>query len=412
MFYTNEEWTERILGRRTCVSDTEKFTASSAPESCIDPDHGMIYSTYLASRQNYGESRNIVALARIPVCQPERFTTWIAAESGMEIAGKKYGEFLDCNAYYYQTTEEAATVVTHFGQTGYIRVLFLSYGEEYFYTDFDIKNEAFSEIKPLKVLFRGEEKPLTGALYAEILRDFGFTDFDLYKEKWEHVILTDKFRLHTDGYRYSMMTAGQAQPVCVRIAEGSDVLEIRGAIPKLGQYETQSAILDRPADPDAVSPASGVSLSSSKSPSPASGVSQSSSVMAALVRGAEGDNYYLSDDLGQTWRPAGRVEFNTTRPQLLPYKGKLLRGISVVGVLPNRVRDGRNNLILSVAARPELDAYEDIFFIQDPYGIVYYDIFDYKDTLYMLWSSGDLYIDKNPQAKDLLWFARIGDLPL
>ena len=403
MFHTNEEWTERILGRRICVSDTVQFTASSAPESCIDPDHGMIYSTYLASRQNYGESRNIVALARIPVCQPERFTTWIAAESGMEIAGKKYGEFLDCNAYYYQTTEEAATVVTHFGQTGtlyrgYVRVLFLSYGEEYFYTDFDIKNEAFSEIKPLKVLFHGAEKPLTGALYAEILRDFGFTDFDLYKEKWEHVILTDKFRLHTDGYRYSMMTAGQAQPVCVRIAEGSDVLEIRGAIPKLGQYETQSAILDRPADPDAVSPASGVS--------------QSSSVMAALVRGAEGDNYYLSDDLGQTWRPAGRVEFNTTRPQLLPYKGKLLRGISVVGVLPNRVRDGRNNLILSVAARPELDAYEDIFFIQDPYGIVYYDIFDYKDTLYMLWSSGDLYIDKNPQAKDLLWFARIGDLPL
>ncbi len=386
MFYTNEEWTERILGRRTCVSDTVAFTASSAPESCIDPDHGMIYSTYLASRQNYGESRNIVALARIPVCQPERFTTWVVAESGMEIAGKKYGEFLDCNAYYYQTSEEAATVVTHFGQTGtlyrgYVRVLFLSYGEEYFYTDFDIQNETFSEIRPLRVLFHGGEKPLTGALYARILRDFGFTDFDLYKEKWEHVILTDKFRLHTDGYRYSMMTAGQAQPVCVRIAEGSDVLEIRGAIPKLGQYETQSAI-------------------------------HADGTMAALVRGAEGDNYYLSEDLGLSWRPAGRVEFNTTRPQLLPYKGKLLRGISVVGILPNRVRDGRNNLILSFAARPELDAYEDIFFIQDPYGIVYYDIIDYKDTLYMIWSSGDLYIDKNPQAKDLLWFAKIGDLPL
>ena len=187
------------------VGDTVQFTASSAPESCIDPDHGMIYSTYLASRQNYGESRNIVALARIPVCQPERFTTWVVAESGMEIAGKKYGEFLDCNAYYYQTNEEAATVVTHFGQTGtlyrgYVRVMFLSYGEEYFYTDFDIQNETFSEIRPLRVLFHGEEKPLTGTLYAEILRDFGFTDFDLYKEKWEHVILTDKFRLHTFTY--------------------------------------------------------------------------------------------------------------------------------------------------------------------------------------------------------------------
>ncbi len=386
MFHTNEEWTERILGRRTAVSDTVQFTASSAPESCIDPDHGMIYTSYLASRQNYGESRNIVALARIPVCQPERFKTWVVAESGMEIDGKKYGEFLDNNCYYFQTNEEAGTVVTHFGQTGtlyrgYVRVMFLSYGEEYFYTDYDIQEERFSEIRPLRILFRGEAVPLTGEVYSEILKDFGFTDFDLTKERWEHVILTDKFRLHTDGYRYTMMTAGQAEPVCVRVQDGSDVLEIRGAIPTLGQYETQSAI-------------------------------HADGTMAALVRGAEGDNYYLSEDLGLTWKPAGRVEFNTTRPQLLPYKGKLLRGISVVGILPNRVRDGRNNLILSVAARPELDAYEDIFFIQDPYGIVYYDIFDYKDTLYMLWSSGDLYIDKNPQAKDLLWFAKIGDLPL
>ena len=397
MFHTNEEWTERILGRRTCVSDTVQFTASSAPESCIDPDHGMVYTTYLASRENYGESRNIVALARIPVCQPERFSTTVVVESGKEAGGKVYGEFLDNNCYFYQTKEEAATVVTHFGQTGtlyrsYVRILFLSYGEEYYYTDYDIYEDKFSEIRPLRILFHGEAVPLTGQVYAGILRDFGFTDFDLYKEKWEHVILTDKFRLHADGYRYSMMTAGQAQPVCVRIAEGSDILEIRGAIPALGQYETQSAFLTLPAsenDPSAPR-----------------------AVLAALVRGAEGDNYYLSDDLGLIWRPAGRVEFNTTRPQLLPYKGKLLRGISVVGILPNRARDGRNNLILSVAGRPELDAYEEIFFIADPYGIVYYDIFDYKDTLYMIWSSGDLYIDKNPQAKDLLWYAKIGDLPV
>jgi hypothetical protein len=393
----------------------------------------MIYTTYLASRQNYGESRNIVALARIPVCQPERFKTWVVAESGMEVDGKKYGEFLDNNCYYYQTNEEAATVVTHFGQTGtlyrgYVRVMFLSYGEEYFYTDYDIQLDKFSGIRPLRILFHGEAVPLTGQIYAAILQDFGFSDFDLKKERWEHVILTDKFRLHSDGYRYSMMTAGQAQPVCVRIAEGSDVLEIRGAIPKLGQYETQSAIFPgivSPSAPESI-PAGIPNASASAIPadalnSPADAIPAGTlnspadavpSVMAALVRGAEGDNYYLSDDLGLTWKPAGRVEFNTTRPQLLPYKGRLLRGISIVGILPNCVRDGRNNLILSVASRPELDAYEDIFFIQDPYGIVYYDIIDYKDTLYMIWSSGDLYIDKNPQAKDLLWFAKIGDLRL
>ena len=46
----------------------------------------------------------------------------------------------------------------------------------------------------------------------------------------------------------------------------------------------------------------------------------------------------------------------------------------------------------------------------DPLGFVYYDFFDYKDTLYMTWSNAELYVDKNPQAKDLLWFVRLGEI--
>jgi hypothetical protein len=114
--------------------------------------------------------------------------------------------------------------------------------------------------------------------------------------------------------------------------------------------------------------------------------------------------------MGKSFRPIGRVDFNTTRPQLLTYKDKIIIAVSKKNIEPNFVRDGRNNLLLLCGEGENLAEYKQIFHVVDPYGMVYYDIQEYKGSLYMFWSSGDLYVDKNPQAKDLLWFARLGVL--
>ena len=380
---TNREWEQKILWNRKAVSDISQFTASAASESCIDPDRAVIYSTYLASRKNYGETRDSVILAKIPVGQPEKTETIPVIEKGTVIDGVTYNEFLDCNAYFYQT-EEYETVKTHFGETGniyrgFVRILFLAVPEDYFYTDYDIKNGTFTPYRRLRALVDGEETVLTGTAYQTYLRNHGLSGYGNSGDPGENVILTDKVRLAPDGYRYTFITAKGTQPVFARIRDGSDRVEMIGHIPVEGEYETQSALLN--------------------------------GTYYAIVRGvAEGENFWTSEDMGRTWKPGCRYEFNVTRPQCLEYFGKVLVAVSVCGILPNLVRDGRNNLRLLYGEGPDLSTYEEIFTIQDARGIVYYDIVNYKGDLYVIWSDGSLQIDKNPQAKDALFMARIGDL--
>lgn len=379
---TNEEWTHRILEHRTAVSDTIAFTYSEAPNSCFSPDRGMFYTAYSASRRNYGESQDILALGIIPVCQPHRARTIIVAERGVT-PGAENAEMLICpNSYYWTDGEVLYNAKTHFGRRadilhGYVRVTVSIDGRKHCYADYDIANDAIGELKPLKVAWHGKIHHFTSDIFRSYLAEHGFHDFNK-EESGEELILTDKFRLQCDGFRYTLATAAWAWPAVMRIKDGSDVMEFVGVIPQCAQYEAQSAVVD--------------------------------GKMYAILRGAKTDDFFISDDMGRSFRPVGRIDFNTTRPQLCPYKDRLLIAVSKKNIQPNRVRDGRNNLLLLSGKGDDLSQYRQVFHVTDPLGMVYYDLQDYKDSLYMLWSSADLYADKNPQAKDLLWFVRLGEL--
>lgn len=374
------DWAHRILEHRTAISDTLSFTYSEASNSCYSPDRGVFYTAYTASRKNYGESHDILVLAITPVCQPHKAVTKIVLERGVTPSVKDARLLICANCYYYTTGEVLYNAKTHFGKKadiirGFVRITIGVDGWKHYYVDYDIVNDTFGELKELKVLYHGEVCHFTGEIYRAYLAEHGFTDFNKEADG-EDLILTDKFRLHEDGYRYAFATAAWAWPTLMRVKDGSDVMEFINPIPETAQYETQSAIVN--------------------------------GKLYAVLRGAKGNDFYISDDLGKSFRPIGRIDFNTTRPQLLPYKGKVLVAVSKVGIKPNYVRDGRNNLLLLMGEGDDLSSYKEIFHIADPFGIVYYDIVDYKGLLHMFWSSADLYLDKNPQAKDLLWFARIG----
>nr|MBQ4319789.1 exo-alpha-sialidase [Clostridia bacterium] len=358
---TNKEWENLILNNKTAVSDTVNYRSSSASISCYDPDNGKIYAVYHASRTNYGESRDVLNLAIIPVAQPHRTETVILCESGKETPdGKVFKNMIDGNCIF---------------MNGTVRIYFISGGTQYFYVDFDTKTKTVSEFKPVLFTYDGKTYELTDTVFAACLDSRGMTGYD-FCDINEHIINTNKMRCH-DGYLYGCLTSAVCQPVFFRTADGEN-FELTGIIDKLAKYECQSAILN--------------------------------GRMYCLLRGADGDNFYISDDLGVTFKPCGRLEFNETRPQVMTYKGKLLIAYSIKGVTPNYVRDGRNNMKLICGEGEDLSKYEEIMFIQDRYGIVYYDITDYKGTLYMIFSNADLYLDKNPQAKDLLYYTKIGDL--
>ena len=379
---TNEEWTHRILEHRIAISDTIAFTDAEAPNSCFSPDRGIMYTAYMASRRNYGESGDIVALGITPLCQPHRSRSIIVAERGVTPCVKDARKLMNSNCFYYETDEILYTAKTHFGQTGeikrgYVRILFCANGDDYFYTDYDILSDSFGEIKPLLVQYNDKIQHFTGAVFRAYLESLGYQDFNK-EETGETLILSDKFRLHSDGYRYTMATAAWAWPTTMRMKDGSDVMEFVGTLQQSAQYEAQSAIVN--------------------------------DKMYVVLRGSKTDDFFISDNIGKSFRPIGRIDFNTTRPQLCPYKDKVLVAVSKKGILPNKVRDGRNNILLLCGEGDNLVDYKQVFHVKDQLGIVYYDLQDYKETLFMIWSSGDLYVDKNSQAKDLLWFVRLGEI--
>lgn len=378
----NKEWIKLIHDRRVAVSDTLAFTHSEASNSCFSPDRGVFYTVYTASRRNYGESHDVLAFNITPVCQPHRSITKVITEIGVDFSLKDAQKILCPNCFYYTTDEVLYNAKTHFGKTadiyrGYVRITIEVDGKKHYYLDYDIINDTFSELKPLRVLFHGETVHLTGDVFKAYLEENGCPDYHA-REHDEFLILSDKFKLHTDGYRYILATASWAWPAMMRMKDGSDIMEFVGVIPHSAQYEAQSAILN--------------------------------GRIYALLRGAEENDFWVSDDMGKSFRSVGRVDFNTTRPQLFTYKDQIYIAVSKKGVEPNYVRDGRNNLLLLRGEGDDLSKYEQVFHVSDPYGMVYYDILEYKGRLFMFWSSADLYVDKNPQAKDLLWFVSLGEI--
>ena len=365
---------------RVVVSDTMRFTSSSGSISCVDPDHGRIYTTYLASDVHYGESYDYIMLAIIPVCQPERFETVQIAKSGTVENGIFINHLLDCNAVYIPDERRPYDAHTHFGITttqywGVVRITFLTDRTNMVYRDYDTQTGTLS---PIQCCTTGDQYSgiLTGVTLADYLTA-RVGDVNTQADQWEHIISTSKLYLH-EGYYYGFFTTGASQPVCFRTKDAIKY-EMLGYIPVVGEYETQCAWLN--------------------------------GKLYAIVREAHGDSdFYISEDGGYTFKPAGKTGHRMQRPQIMEYNGKILIFSSHAGVLPNMARDGRNNMHL-YAGEGEFNAenYKELLSFQDKYGIVYYDIVNYKNTLYMIYSSGELYIDKNPQAKDMLSLIKLGE---
>ena len=81
---------EDFLGSKVIVSDVEKFTSSSAPISCYDPNRRTIYTPYHAAYSGFGEQASVFALSEIPVDDVAAARNYVLLESDVEFHGKKY----------------------------------------------------------------------------------------------------------------------------------------------------------------------------------------------------------------------------------------------------------------------------------------------------------------------------------
>ena len=346
------------------VSDVQAFTCGSAPISCFDPTSRTIYAPYLASRTGFGEQHDIVALAAIPIDHPENARSAVLLEAGVQKDGLTFSQVINPFAILVD---------------GKIRVFALIDTVRYYRVDFDPATGEIGPLSPVMCRFAldGERRPLDVDALRDALVSFGMEGYDLDADAGEHLICTAKPAWDGKAF-YGTATSGRAQPVIFRCEDG-ETFDFVGVVPALAKYECQIAL--------------------------------GGGRLFVLLRGADGPDYFVSDDGGRTFEAIGRLGIAETRPQLMSWRGKLLLGCSRNGEPPNLVRDGRNNLHLHLAnpANP-LDLHEIVHEI-DPLGIAYFDIVDVGDDLAMIWSDSRRFPDKiihgNRQAKDRLVFARI-----
>ena len=133
---------------------------------------------------------------------------------------------------------------------------------------------------------------------------------------------------------------------------------------------------------------------------------------AGDLRGAKGDNFWISDDGGRTWKASGRLPDGRQRPQLAVFRSKVLVGYSVPDEKPSRVRNGRNNFHLLEGTGGDLSSYREVLHIRDPIGVVYPDLVEAAGQMHLLWSNSARFPDfvkwGAVQGKDQVLHAKLG----
>lgn len=356
-----------LVGRwgAVVVSDVEAFTCGSASIACHDASRRIVFAPYLASRTGFGEQHSIVALATIPVDHPVAAKSVAVLEAGVPNNGITFSRVIDPFAVFVN---------------GKVRVFALVDATRYMRVDYDPATCTVGPLTPVMCrLAPGREKrPLDEDALRTALADRGFSGYDTGADIGEHLICTAKPAWDGDTF-FGTVTSGLSQPIVFRCDDG-ETIDFIGAVPAIAKYECQ--------------------------------VAKAGGRLFALLRGAEREDFFVSDDDGRTFSPIRRLGIAETRPQLMAWRGKLLLGCSFNGESPNRVRDGRNNLHLFLADPAAPETLREILHETDPLGIVYFDLVDIGDDLAVIWSDSrrfpDMLIRGCRQGKDRLLFAHVG----
>ena len=355
---------EDFLGGKIIVSDVKKFTSSSAPISCYDSRRRRIYTPYHAAYSGFGEQASVFALAEIPIPDVQNAENHVLLESDVEFQGRKYNWPVDAFSILYK---------------GMVRIFFLADAGAYFFFDWSQdEHRIVGQISP--VLCRigdSPSVPLTEKVFENYLIDNGFTGFNLLGDAHEHIISVAKPAWDGELF-YGAITSSLAQPVPFRCTDGH-TFEFLTVIPSIAKYECQIAVLN--------------------------------GRIYALLRGVERDNFWVADVGSWKFRPCGRLPMAETRPQIMAYGNHILIAYSQDDILPNKIRNGRNNVIMLYGEGEDLSQYREVFRAVDEMGIVYYDIVNCDGDLYVIWSNSERFPDKKVwgflHGKDTLYCSKL-----
>lgn len=351
-----------FLRRRTVVSDITSFTCGSGPSSVAADDGTAIYSAFLTSRTGKGECHDIVALSDIPLAAPQEARSYVIGEKGETIAG---------------VFVEDIILTTAFKWDGKVRVILSLNDAVLAWRDWCPVRKCVVGEGAFRCRFNGTEQTLTPEAITAYLTAKGCTGFNVYREQHDRILASSRM-CRVDESLYGFLTSSTSQPILYRCDDG-ECFELVSVVPSVCQYECQVEYLD--------------------------------GRFYALGRGMQGDNFWVSDDGGETFRAIGRVPDGLCRQQLLVRDGELLAGYPAPDEQPSRVRNGRNNFHLLAGAGDKLSDYREIFHALDPLGLIMFELVAVGEAVYVVWSNAERFPDYVKwgavQGKDQLLMARL-----
>lgn len=360
---------DEFLRNRIPISDIKKFTSSSNPVSCFDPETQTIYSPYHAAFSGYGEQVSVFAMAETPIPAVKGAKNHILLQNGVAFEGKKYRNPIDASAIMLGDK---------------VRVWFLADGKDYYFFDWSKTEHKISGGIHKLMCKTGDSAPVP--LNADAVRKFldanGCTRYRLERDPRENIIMTARPSWDGDTF-YGTVTSGWSQPILFRCSDGKTI-EFLSVIPNIAQYECTVALLN--------------------------------GKIYALLRGTvRGANFFVADAGEWKFRPCGRLPAAETRAQMLTHNGKLLIAYSRNNIQPNKIRNGRNNMIILEGEGEDLKQYKEIFRVVDEIGFVSFDIVDCNGGLYVIWSNSERFPDQPVpvsgkvalQGKDVLFCSKL-----
>ena len=345
------------------VSDTNRFSCGSGTVACLSPDSRRILAPYLASEAGRGECHDIAAVADIPLDNPQAAESFTVCHVGDVFCGASVSSVLSYASMIWR---------------GRLRVYLDVNYETFGWRDWDPVSRKVVCEGLYRCRFGNTTRALSPSAIADYLALEGMRGFNPTRQRGDRCIVQTKPQW-IGGAFHGFVTSSCSQPVLFRCSDG-ETLEFVGVVPEIAEYECQLAICG--------------------------------GTFYALMRGAKGDNFWISGDGGRTWKASGRLPDGRQRPQLAVFRSKVLVGYSVPDEKPSRVRNGRNNFHLLEGEGGDLSSYREVLHIRDPIGVVYPDLVEAAGQMHLLWSNSARFPDfvkwGAVQGKDQVLHAKLG----
>ena len=356
------------LGPHFMINNGLKEMAANAVELVVDERTAIAYAVYLSSESSFGESSELVNLAKFNIMQPTN-AEWVTV--------------FDKNADFFGARLSECNVIDLDRNT--VRVFAVNLDTLQYYFK-DVHKQDLSVGPMQEVKFKHSDGAAAVSFNKDHINDHILS---LGGQPFSYLQFTTAI-IKVDGSFYTTVCGGNKIKnfLFMRSDDGA-VWTFASMIGHTVNYEAMLAYHDR-----------------------------KFWVMCRngdeVVTGEKQQNLLFSED-GITWTQSTlSLETSDTRPYLFHYQGDLCLAYS--SPLPNdysTVRPWRCNIHVGrIVSRDGGEAFEEIVYKESKFGIVYYALKDWYGKMIMLYSSGELHPTEGlmcgwSQGKDCLNYTQL-----